>query len=65
MASALKKSSRNKEKLYKRWLLTNRKEDEEKFKEYRKQFKKISIECEITYYKESTRIIQLNNCGRI
>jgi hypothetical protein len=38
--SSTKKSSRTKAKLYKRWLLTKSKEDEEKFKEYRKQFKK-------------------------
>ena len=52
VTSALKKSSRTKCKLYKRWLLTKDKEDEERYKNYRRVFKKVSLECENNYYKE-------------
>ena len=48
----IKKSSRTKCKLYKRWLLTKDKEDEERYKNYRRVFKKVSLECENNYYKE-------------
>jgi hypothetical protein len=47
-----KKSSRIKCKLYKRWLLTKNKEDEQRYKNYRRVFKKVSLKCENKYYKE-------------
>jgi hypothetical protein len=48
----IKKSSRTKCKLYKRWLLTKNKEDEDQYKNNRRVFKKVSLECKNNYYKE-------------
>jgi len=49
--TGLKKSSRTKAKLYKRWISTREKEDELLYKQYRKVFKTVSLECEASYYK--------------
>ncbi len=50
ITSALKKSSRTKNKLYKKWLITRLPKDEEKYKNYKKVFKKLTGEAERMYY---------------
>jgi len=52
ITSGLKKSSRTKNKLYKKWLLSKTNESEVKYKNYRKIFKKLANQCETEYYKE-------------
>ena len=45
ITSALKKSSIIKNKLYRKWILTRSPEDEERYKNYKKIFKKTLIRC--------------------
>ena len=52
VASALKKSSRVKNSLYKKWLKTKSKISEDRYKNYRKVYKKTAREAELSYYKE-------------
>ena len=51
ITSALKKSSVTKNKLYKKWLLTRQPQDEVRYKNFRKVFRKASLEAEIEYFK--------------
>lgn len=48
----LKKSSRQKNKLYQRWLKTKRREDADNYKRYKKEFTAVSRACENAYFKE-------------
>ena len=48
----LKKSSREKENLYKKWISTKSSVDESKFKEYRKRFNSVAKEAESMYYRD-------------
>jgi hypothetical protein len=50
VTSALKKSSRTKNTLYKKWVLTRLPDDEQAYKNYRKIFKKLAAEAETSYY---------------
>jgi len=52
VTSALKKSSRVKNALYKNWLKTQSVADEARYKNYRKVYKNIAREAELNYYKE-------------
>ena len=52
ITSALKKSSRKKNSLYKRWIKTRSVKDESKYKNYKKIFVKIAKEAEIRHYKD-------------
>jgi len=52
ITSALRISSQVKNKLFKKWLKTKSQSDEFKYKEYRKEYKKISLEAESSYYRE-------------
>lgn len=51
ITAALRKSSQIKSKLYKKWLETKDPQDEIKYKEYRKIFRKVALEAEQMYYK--------------
>ena len=51
VTSALKKSCHTKNTLYKKWVLTRLPDDEQAYKNYRKIFKKLAAEAEISYYK--------------
>ena len=48
---ALRKSSKTKNKLYKKWLISKSLVDETNYKNYRKIFRKVAAEAENTYYK--------------
>ena len=52
ITAALRKSSKIKSKLYKKWLQTKDKEDEIKYKHYRRTFRKVASEAEEKYYRE-------------
>ena len=52
ITKGLKISCNNKNNLYKKWLQTRSKIDEEKYNEYKKCFKKIAKSAEIQYYKK-------------
>lgn len=52
VTTALKKSSHLKNLLYKKWIKTRSPMHEYKYKTYRKIYKKVAHEAEITYYKE-------------
>jgi len=52
ITTALEKSSRPKNKLYKDWINKRTSESESKYKTYKKLFKKVSYEAEALYYKE-------------
>jgi len=52
ITSALKKSSRKKTSLYKRWIKTRSVKDEHKYKNYKKIFVKLAKEAEVLHYKE-------------
>ena len=52
ITSGLKKSSRTKAKLYKAWLVHKTAETETKYKNYKKVFKNLALECEATYYRD-------------
>ncbi len=52
ITSALKNSSKTKNSLYKKWLITRNFEDEKRYKNYRKLFRKTAAEAEKLYYKE-------------
>lgn len=51
ITSGLKKSSVIKNNLYKKWILTRLPEDEKKYKNYRRVFKKTALEAENEYFK--------------
>jgi hypothetical protein len=66
ITTALKKSSRTKAKLHKRWLLTKSKEDEERFKNYRRtliRYQKNVSQSTIKYYL-IRKVTRLNNFGK-
>ena len=52
ITTALRKSSKNKSKLYKKWLQTKDHGDETKYKEYKRIFRKVTLEAEQVYFKE-------------
>ena len=52
ITASLKKASRTKTKLYKKWMKFRTEEAEFKYKNYRKVFRKLSRECELKYYQE-------------
>ena len=52
ITGGLKKSSRTKAKLYKAWLANKTTETEIKYKNYKKIFKSLALECEAIYYRE-------------
>jgi hypothetical protein len=52
ITSGLKKSSKIKNKLYRKWMKSRNTEDEIKYKNYKKVFKKVSREAETLYYKQ-------------
>ena len=52
ITTALRKSSKKKSKLYKKWLQTKDHRDETKYKEYKRIFWKVVLEAEQVYYKE-------------
>jgi len=62
----LKKSSRTKAKFYKAWLVNKTVETETKYKNYKKTFKKLALDCETRYYRElfDKKIIQSDSFGR-
>ena len=49
---ALKKSSKIKNKLYKKWILTRNNGDELVYKQYKKVYSKVAAEAQSCYYKE-------------
>ena len=51
ISSALKKSSVTKNKLYKKWLLTRQPQDEVRYKNFRRVFRKVLLEVETEYFK--------------
>ena len=51
ITEALRKSSKTKAKLYKKWLATKNLQDEANYKSYRKVFRKVAAEAENMYYK--------------
>ena len=48
----IKKSSKTKAKLYKAWLANKTTETEIKYKNYKRIFKSLALECEAIYYRE-------------
>jgi len=52
MTIGLKSSSNKKQSLFRRWLKTRQKADEEKYKMYKKIFDRAAKVAEIKYYKE-------------
>ena len=52
ITAALKTSSLVKKILFKKWLKTKNTKDEFKYKDYRKYYKRISLEAENSYYSE-------------
>lgn len=52
ITDTLKKASRTKAKLYKNWITCKTKDAEAKYKSYKAVFKKVSLECEMAYYKD-------------
>ena len=52
ITSALKKSSKTKNNLYKKWITTRNKEDEILYKEYRAVYRKVALEAESLYYQQ-------------
>jgi len=52
ITTALLKSSKIKSKLYKKWLETKDQQDEIKYKQYKKTFRKVALEAEEIYYRE-------------
>ena len=51
ITKGLKKSSKQKNKLYKKWLSTKNREDEINYKECRKRFSQLCRQAELQYYK--------------
>ena len=51
ITEALRKSSKTKAKLNKKWLTTKNLQDEANYKSYRKVFRKVAAEAENMYYK--------------
>ena len=52
ITSALKKSSKTKNYLYKKWITTRNKEDEIRYKKYRAAYRKVAQEAESLYYQQ-------------
>ena len=52
ITAALRKSSKIKSKLYKKWLQTEDQQDEIKYKQYRRSFRKVALEAEEMYYRK-------------
>jgi len=52
ITAALRKSSKIKSKLYKKWLQTKDQQDEIKYKQYRRSFRKVALEAEEMYYRK-------------
>ena len=52
ITSALKKSSKTKNNMYKKWITTRNKEDEILHKEYRAVYRKVALEAESLYYQQ-------------
>ena len=52
VTAALRKSSKTKSKLYKKWLQTKEQQDEIKYKQYRRYFRKVALEAEEKHYRE-------------
>ena len=51
ITSDLKKSNVTKNKLYKQWLLTRQPQDEVRYKNFRRTFRRIALEAETEYFK--------------
>ena len=52
ITSALKKSSKIKNKLYKKWILTRNKDDECAYKRYKKVYTRVAAEAQDNHYRE-------------
>ena len=65
MTTALKKSSRQKNNLYKIFMNARNKNDEDRYTKFKATFEKVSKQAEITYYNKifDTRCSDLKKCG--
>ena len=65
VTNALKKSSRIKNALYKKWVKTRSSNDEIRYKRYRNIYKKVATEAENFYYNElfDTRTNSVKQCS--
>ena len=67
ITSGLKKFSIIKNKLYKRWILTRLPADEDRYKTYRKLFRKTALDAETKYFKNKfdDKTNSIKKCGAI
>ena len=65
ITSGIKTSSKQKNRLYRKWLVTHKKEDEIKYTNYRKIFKQVSAKAQNAFFKNILipKPTALNSCG--